>query len=884
MKGQALERVLQGKQSNHLLPFFWQHGEDEATLRKYMTVISDSDCGAVCVESRPHEDFCGPGWWRDMDIILDEARKRGMQVWILDDKHFPTGYVVGAMETAPAELCRQSVYSASWEYEGEAREIHIPASELHALPEPQRSQIQMGMEHFNPPNHRKYDDDRILSVCALNTNDGEILDLADFVKDGELLWQKPEGRFRVYSCGLSRNFGPHRNYINMMDQASCRVLIDAVYEPHYARYKEHFGKTIAGFFSDEPELGNGALYAMGNTLGTPQDLPWSRELEATLIERLGAGWEKLLPLLWDNDADAKQTANVRYAYMDCVTKLVQSDFSQQLGDWCRAHGVMYIGHVVEDNNQHARTASSLGHYFRGLAGQDMAGIDDVSGQVLPGCEDEPTSSMGGMMPRDGEFYHYMLGKLGSSHAAIDPMKKGRAMCEIFGNYGWSEGVQLEKYLVDHFLVRGINNLVPHAFSPKAYPDSDCPPHFYAHGHNPQYRHFGQLMRYTNRVCELISGGASVPQVALFYHGEAEWCGGEYMFTQKPARRLMDSQIDFDIIPADVFAEPARYNTSVGSGLSVNTQRYKAFVLPMADYIPAEVAKAAAKLHASGFPVVFIEKLPIGVCDGDDALLDGIASCTVVKLDELVEYLEALHIPEIRISPANNRVRALHYRNPQDVYMFVNEGNDVYKGEIRVPTKGPCFLYNAWENRLEAAQAVDADEGTVLTVEVIPRHSLIVVFDEAEEFYQPRSFGAAAHPLGTWRRSLCASVDYPNFGEEKSIDLPENLAAEQPEFSGYVRYETTFELPEVMPVKLCITDAAEGVEVFVNGKSAGIQIVPTYVYDITDFVQTGANSLAIEVATTLERERAANPINEMERMMPVTPTSESGITGSVYLQY
>lgn len=25
-----------------------------------------------------------------------------------------------------------------------------------------------------------------------------------------------------------------------------------------------------------------------------------------------------------------------------------------LGDWCRAHGVMYIGHVIEDMNTHQR--------------------------------------------------------------------------------------------------------------------------------------------------------------------------------------------------------------------------------------------------------------------------------------------------------------------------------------------------------------------------------------------------------------------------------------------------------------------------------------------------------------------------------------------------
>ena len=83
-----------------------------------------------------------------------------------------------------------------------------------------------------------------------------------------------------------------------------------------------------------------------------------------------------------------------------------------------------------------------------------------------------------------------MGRLASSAAAIDRRKKDRSMCEIFGNYGWKEGVRLEAYLADHFMVRGVNHFVPHAFSAKDFPDQDCPPHFYAHGHNPQYRHFG----------------------------------------------------------------------------------------------------------------------------------------------------------------------------------------------------------------------------------------------------------------------------------------------------------------------------------------------------------------------------------------------------------
>ena len=105
-----------------------------------------------------------------------------------------------------------------------------------------------------------------------------------------------------------------------------------------------------------------------------------------MYKRQGEDWKNSLLYLWENDLDAARTARIRYVYMDAVTKSVQRAFSEQIGNWCRARGVEYIGHMIEDNNGHARTGGSLGHYFRGLAGQDMAGIDDIGGQVMPqGC-------------------------------------------------------------------------------------------------------------------------------------------------------------------------------------------------------------------------------------------------------------------------------------------------------------------------------------------------------------------------------------------------------------------------------------------------------------------------------------------------------------------
>ena len=54
-------KLMKEKGNNYIFPFLWMHGEDEQTLREYMRVIYDSNIRAVCVESRPHPDFAGPG-------------------------------------------------------------------------------------------------------------------------------------------------------------------------------------------------------------------------------------------------------------------------------------------------------------------------------------------------------------------------------------------------------------------------------------------------------------------------------------------------------------------------------------------------------------------------------------------------------------------------------------------------------------------------------------------------------------------------------------------------------------------------------------------------------------------------------------------------------
>lgn len=874
----AIRDNLEGNWGNHIMPFLWLRGEEEAVLRKYMGVIHASGIGAVCVESRPHPDFCGEKWWHDLNVILEEAEKRGMKVWILDDSHFPTGYANGALKEAPEELCRQGICYAGKTVTGKSAVINI---EKFLKRKNDRFSL-FALADASGREKRVFSGDTLLSVTAIRLDGDEVIDLTDEVREGKIKWKAPGGRWKIGMCKLSRNCGAHRDYINMLDEKSCRVLLDSVYEPHYRHYKDKFGSTIAGFFSDEPELGNGALYA-NKPLGEDQDLPWSSTLILQLEKAIGSSWKNALPYLWENGLDKGKTARIRFAYMDAVTRTVSQTFSKQIGSWCRGHGVEYIGHVVEDNNNHARTGASLGHYFRGLAGQDMAGIDDIGGQVMPQGEDKPDRFMK-FMKRDGEFYHYVLGKLGPSLAAVDAGKQGRTMCEIFGNYGWAEGLRLERYLADHFMACGVNYFVPHAFSAKEFPDPDCPPHFYAQGHNPQYKHFKSLMDYMNRVCSLINGGSHVAPVALLYHGEAEWTG-KAMMMQKAARALSDCQINFDIVPTDVFRDRAEYRTDLAHGFRVNTQEYRALVIPYAEFISKKLAEAIWELTQQGITVAFLDKLPDGFYDGGDFNHEIFAGCKIFSLEELAEGIH--ETAEIRLEPADNRIRYLHYRKEKDIFYFINEGTQVYEGIAEIPAAGGAYAYDAWNNRLETVEKTQEGDKSYVTVHLEPFHSLLIVFDESggQKLYEPlylmERSTAPYRTDAAWERSYCTSKEYPAFGKSEKVMLPDKMEKENPHFSGWICYRKTIRLRKAERTAVVVRGACESAEVFVNGVSAGVQVTPVSRFDITGLVKEGENEIRIEVASTLERERAfAKNRTQTEKLMQNKILAPLGIKGGV----
>ena len=207
-----LTDVLAGTVNNHIFPFMWIHGETEEVYRDTVQAIAAANIGGFCIEARPHPNFCREQWWHDLGIILDEAEKRGMKVWILDDKHFPTGYANGAVEKAPNELRRQSILY---------REYRVTAGtnvsfQLQEACRRESNPLQKLTDQYcgNLTPRNTFHDDRFLGAVAI-CEEADILsgkykarvDLADQIQEDTLTWQVPaEGNWTSGAKTKSKTF------------------------------------------------------------------------------------------------------------------------------------------------------------------------------------------------------------------------------------------------------------------------------------------------------------------------------------------------------------------------------------------------------------------------------------------------------------------------------------------------------------------------------------------------------------------------------------------------------------------------------------------------------------------------------------------------------
>ncbi len=833
-----LHEALGGQYRNYCAPFLWLHNEDDSLILRELERIHACGIRAVCLESRTHEEFCRDDWWSDMRLILEFCRAHGMKAWILDDKHFPSGYAGGIYEQHP-ELTQWNITECHMDLAGPVTEGCVYADAW--------------LEETGDELLRVYACRHIPGSEVLT---GDILDLTENVRDGYVYLTLPEGAWRIVFLiktrrGLSDRY---RAYSDKLSAASTQAYIEAVYEPHYRELKEYFGNTLLGFFSDEPAFGNNSRFFVEHHQRNKPYVhyPWHASVGQHFEELYGPGALRCLLGLWF-EFDSQPYRDWRVAYMNFVTDGFAEHYTGHIARWCRAHGVQYIGHIIEDNNIHCDLHAGPGHFFKALREQDMAGIDVVLCQILPGLTACNNALPASYRHANAAFFHYVLAKLGASLAHITPHMRRRAMCEIFGAFGWAEGTRTMKYLADHMLVRGINYFVPHAFSPLP-DDPDCPPNFYASGQNPQYKYFDRIIAHMDRVCHLMEGTVHVNSCAILYDAESVWSGADRLPLELLAKQLYDSQLDYDILPPYALE-------SMDKNGCINGEHYGLILAPGCDYLRAEVRTA---LQSCGVPVAVVSDTP-------DPDFDTVA------LADVCGYVRSRGLGDVELTVPCPLLRCRHgVRGGAHIYMLANEDIDRTAHtalRLRGFAGGDYILYDAFENTAAVGTSADG----AIPLQLAPYHSVLILTGDIDaaglpELAAPR--GGAVQTLAPEFTVELRERDgepwqlYERTDALRSITGPGRL----PRFSGDMRYTAHITLPQGAHT-LDLGTVGEVAELRLNGRSAGVRLIPPYRFDISALAQPGANQLEVVVSNTLGT-RIHDPFSKYMLLPP------SGLLGPV----
>jgi hypothetical protein len=563
--------------------------------------------------------YLTPEYFDFFKQFVEEAKKRDMKVWIVDDIGYPSGFAGG-------------IFAASGTGANDKHNLSMQALTL----SPQRFPVKAGetLNQTVSPN--------AIAAIAI-TPSGERITVP--INNGSISWTAPSGSdytvavvehvFRTSPTKSDTNpthakdsTQPLEDYLSPEATAA---YIEATHNGYYKAMPELFGSTILGFRGDEPDYSIAGLPWTPAFFDTFQNLKGYdiRPYLAAILLSQGGGRPRppagtparaaatspqsdpaFIPTgpptpptkLTDKELRAKGD------YYDVFSQMFRDGFFKPQGVWCAAHGVAYQVHLNHEEMEMDLTRSE-GDFLRDMKYVEVPGIDAIWHQIWTDTiSDYP--------------------RLASSAAHV--YGHPQSFTESFAAYRPAPDITQARYILNEQLVRGINIMETMFYSAtrpaSAGPEPPQPARPTAPGAPaapPRRGGPSQVMRdpafpaladYVRRVGYVMSMGRPAASVALYIPSSSMWLNDRdsdiaFVATEQ---MLSERQIDFDIINQDALATDLK--PGPGSLESMSGNAYRTVIIPSADVLTqAELDRLKAFAHPvgnqPGGKVLFLGRTP-----------------------------------------------------------------------------------------------------------------------------------------------------------------------------------------------------------------------------------------------------------------------------------
>jgi hypothetical protein len=539
-------------------PFWaWNGALEPAELRRQIRLMKRMGLGGFFMHSRVGlaTPYLKEEWFRCVEACIDEARRQGMLAWTYDEDRWPSG-AAGGLVTRDPRWRRRSL---------SLRELSSPA-EL------------------------RWSADTVAAFVARlsGTNARNVRQVPRGKKPAALGPGERILAFRVV-VELPSSWYNDATYLDTLNPAAVRKFMSVTHESYRQRVGRHFGGTLAGMFTDEPNHGH--KFSADTNTGEPMDLPWTGGLAAAFRKRCGYD---LLPHLVELffDVDGVEITPARHDYHDCVTALFVDSFARQIGEWCEENGLLHIGHVLSEDRL-SEQADVIGSALRFYEHMQAPGIDMLTERWRAFATPKQAASVAHQFGRTWRI------------------------SETYGCTGWDFSFAGHKALSDWQAALGITMRCPHLAwytmrgqAKRDYPAAISP-------QSPWWELYPVVEDYFARVNVAMTRGEEVRDILVIHPVESTWTLIKKGWRTDQRVRdhdralveledsLLGAHLDFDYGDEEMLSRLGAVSRKKGAPLFLLARAaYAAVVVPALRTIRSSTVKLLEEFRAAGGLVIF----------------------------------------------------------------------------------------------------------------------------------------------------------------------------------------------------------------------------------------------------------------------------------------
>lgn len=636
---------------------------------------------------------------------MRDCRERGMQVWLYDEKGYPSGKAGGlTMQHHPEYEC------------------------LGLLCQQTRGQ---GTIQHSFPQGERYIGEPLLVVAAPLVEEKPDLSRSVAVPESswhgakEVSWKAPdENPWVVLSFHIKRmyegthivtNLSDSLPYIDIMNRDAVARFIELTHQAYYNHCGKELWGCISAIFTDEPSLMVGYLK---NDPGLLPAVPWSQDFDKKFSQLAGYNLLEKIPCLFFDKGE--ESAYVRLDFWRVVSTLVEENYYGQIQQWCRNHGIASSGHALLEEGLYYHVLFE-GNLYRNLRRMDIPGID-----ILSSNPEELAHSTQLPVPKFVSSVTHALGKKKcQSETSSHVQRTSNTPCSFEQRLG----------TINWMFAQGLNTVTSY-YWPGEFSDSER----------------RQFNDHIGRLATLLEDSRHVADRAVYYPIHSMWAtitptaatAWQPPVGERASRvdrtfglvsqELLARQLDYDFVDDQAILEAHLEDGK----LNLHDEAFGCLILPEVWVIPLAVIEKIRHFVDGGGSLVVVGDLPnladqtedtprvreiaqqlrkssrIAICPDVSALSD-----TVAKTSQI----------DLQLDSVSREVFYYHcHQNDKDIYFITNNSSSKVQRTITFNCSGKAEKWHPSTGAIETLTTSTGDK-TSLLLDFNPFEGYCVVFSK-----------------------------------------------------------------------------------------------------------------------------------------------------------